>query len=382
MEYELIQTSQALKDYCEVVSRSKVICVDTEFMRVKTYYPQLALVQVYDGTHLALIDTTVIDDLSPLCTLLSSANILKVLHSCSEDLEAFYSQLNVAPTPVFDTQIGAGFAGLGVSLGYGRLVFDLLGIDVDKSESRTDWLFRPLSEQQCEYAAYDVFYLWKVFAIVEEKLRANGRFDWVLQETELTMAKKQALLPAQYSYLGLKNSWKFTGTKLALLKELAEWRVTVARRHDIALNFVIKESFIPLLVHEQPKTKQALFAIKGLPMPTVRRYGEKIIEIIEMVTSHPRQRVDKVQRLIDFAGYKSISKDINTMCEAVAEKESIPLTMLASKKAINQLLKWLWFTLDETALSQLKPDLCCPWRYELLGEQLESILGKAVERKE
>lgn len=382
MEYELVQTSQALQDYCETIASSSVICVDTEFMRVKTYYPQLALVQIYDGAQLALIDTTQIDDLGPLCALLTNPHVLKVLHSCSEDLEAFYSQLNIAPSPVFDTQVAAGLAGLGVSLGYGRLVADLLGIEVDKSEARTDWLFRPLSSEQCKYAAYDVFYLWKVYEIVEQKLKTMNRFDWVIQEAELTLSKKMALLPAEFSYLTLKNNWKFSGLKLTLLKELAQWRTTVARKNDIALNFVVKEAFLPQLVHEQPKSKQALFTIKGLPMPTIRRYGDKIIEIITTVLVESKPRVDKVQRLIDFPGYKAISKQINTMCEEVAEKEGIPLTMLASKKMISQLLKWMWFKHDETALCQLKPDLCCQWRYQLLGEQLEKLLGQPLTRDE
>jgi ribonuclease D len=380
MQYELIQTSEALSQYCQNVSQSKVLCVDTEFMRVRTYYPQLALIQVYDGQYLGLIDPTKISDLSPLSELLIAPNIVKVMHACSEDLEAILTRMQVMPTPVFDTQVGASLAGMGLSLGYSRLIANELGVEVDKSESRTDWLARPLSPKQCTYAANDVFYLWQVYPKIADALHGQGRYDWILQETSWLAKKKQNLLPAQYSYLGVKNNWKFSGAKLTLLRDLFHWRINTARNNDVALNFVLRESELTQLVYSQPKSPQELLEVRGIPKPAIRRHGDNLLKVINTSLGDRSDPPKPIQRLMDFPNYKSVNKGINELCQEIAEQKDIPISILASKKAINQLLKWLWFDEDETTLSGLKPDLFCAWRYHLVHTGIEKILGKPLTR--
>ena len=143
--------------------QSDILVLDTEFVRTRTYYANLGLIQAYDGKRLALIDPVSITDLSGFWQLLSNPNIVKLVHSCSEDLEVFAHYGQCQPTPLFDSQLAASVAGLGHGLGYAKLVEMCLDVSLDKGESRTDWLKRPLSDAQLQYAANDVYYLYQLY---------------------------------------------------------------------------------------------------------------------------------------------------------------------------------------------------------------------------
>ena len=168
--YQYIDTYDALRNYCQQAEQQLVIAVDTEFVRTRTFYPQIGLVQIFDGIDVVLIDPIAIDDLSPLKALLTNPNVIKILHACSEDLETFEYAMGIMPEPLFDSQVGAQLAGLGNSLGYGRLVELLQGVVLEKGESRTDWIRRPLSPKQLQYAAEDVIYF---IAVLPQVSRAT-----------------------------------------------------------------------------------------------------------------------------------------------------------------------------------------------------------------
>ena len=163
MQYNFITSNQALADFCQQASQAEAIAVDTEFVRTRTLYPQLGLIQIYDGKQLVLVDPLSIDDFSSLTELLTNPNVVKILHSCSEDLETFWHAFKVMPSPIFDSQFAASIVGMGPALGYAKLVEIMLDVIVDKGESRTDWLARPLRDEQCDYAAKDVLYLFQLY---------------------------------------------------------------------------------------------------------------------------------------------------------------------------------------------------------------------------
>lgn len=380
MQYEYIQDSETLRQFCLQASKKSALAVDTEFVRTRTLYPQLGLIQLYDGERLLLVDPIADIDLAPLKTLLVDETVVKILHSCSEDLETFQVALGVMPAPLFDTQIALALLNQGNSVGYARMIEARLDIQLDKGESRTDWLARPLSQKQLEYAANDVLYLFDVYTPIRDEIQQARKLDWLYQEVELMKQKKLANLPTEYAYLAVKNNWRLRSRNLAVLQQLAKWRVGMAQDKNLALNFVVKEANLYEVARRLPQKKNDLFAISGMNPHEIRRYGETLLEIVDMALHMPPEHYPKpVERLNDFPAAKSMSKQIRELCEQVAVTEDVPVEMLASRKQIHQLLKWQWFEVDETRLSGLTPDLLTGWRWSLLSDGLTPIFDSQIK---
>jgi ribonuclease D len=376
MQYQYIKTNEDLAAFCDKAKMKQSIAIDTEFVRTRTYYPQIGLIQACDGEQLVLIDPLQIDQFDCFKALLIDANVTKVLHSCSEDLEVFWRYFGVIPTPLFDSQIAASFCHMGNALGYAKLVETLLGISLDKGESRTDWLARPLTSEQCHYAANDVIYLMQLYPILLEKINALGRLDWVFDEVQLQTNKKEFQLPSEWTYLTTKHNWFLKGKSLLILQKLAQWRVEKARRKDIALNFIVRENCLVNIAKREPLDLHNLKAIEGLGPIDVRRHGEEILSIVSLCNeSESEGYPENIQRLTDFPKFKGISKAIRALCEEKAEQFDVPIEVLASKRQVNQLLKWLWFKNDETRILGLEPDFLIGWRREILQKELEQLCG-------
>ena len=163
LDYNWVNSDQLLQQTCAKAREKTVVALDTEFIRTRTFYPKLGLIQLYDGEQLSLIDPLSITDFSPFTALLADPAVLKVLHACSEDLEVFQCYFKQQPKPMLDSQIMADFVGFQISSGFAKLVAHYLDIELDKGAARTDWLARPLSEQQLQYAAADVWYLLPLY---------------------------------------------------------------------------------------------------------------------------------------------------------------------------------------------------------------------------
>lgn len=218
MQYQLITTFEQLENVCALAQTQPAVALDTEFVRTRTLSPHLGLIQLFDGEQLVLIDPIEIEDLSPFVTLMENENVVKVLHSCSEDLETFLAAFDTIPTPVFDTQFAASVLGLGATLGYAKLVELLCEVSLDKGESRTDWLARPLREAQLSYAANDVLYLLPCYQQLVEKINQAGKLHWVYQEVELLGQKKRSQMPEDFAYLQIKNNWRLNSEQLTVLQ--------------------------------------------------------------------------------------------------------------------------------------------------------------------
>ena len=170
MDILYIDNAETLALACDQFRLSPFLCVDTEFHRETTYYPELALIQISNGQQTICVDPLALKQLQPLLALLNNPEITKVFHASQQDMEIFHHQFDVLPSPVFDTQIAAGLLGYGEQIGYAALIKTLLNVEVDKSQTRTDWLKRPLNHRQIQYAASDVYYLAKAYPIILEKL--------------------------------------------------------------------------------------------------------------------------------------------------------------------------------------------------------------------
>lgn len=368
-EYLYVNTAQQLSELCAHYATQKVLAIDTEFVRTQTLTPILGLIQVFDKDQVALIDPVAISDLSAFSAILTNTNIVKVAHACSEDLEALWHHLQIIPAPIFDTQFAAGVLDLGISVGYANLVEKLFEITVDKGESRTDWIQRPLSPAQCAYASADVTHLMALYEHIFEETQKIQKTEWVIDEIHQLGVKKSIPVPAEIAYYFLKNNWKLRGKQLIALQALAKWRLEVARTENMSVNFVIKEIALFEIATKLPDTPQALFDCHNLYSKQARLYKDDLLTICQTAkNAGNEQAVPKIQRLIEFSGYKSCLGAIKECVEHVAKEHEVPAAVLASKKQMNQLLKWCWFEFDELELQGLKPDMLMGWRGEVFTQ--------------
>jgi len=380
MQYQLITTHQQLEQVCNLAQQQDAIALDTEFVRTRTLTPHLGLIQLYDGQQLVLIDPIAIDDMSPFIALMENEAVVKVLHSCSEDLETFLSAYNTLPSPIFDTQFAASILGMGASLGYAKLVETICDVTLDKGESRTDWIARPLRESQLQYAANDVLFLLPCYRVLVEKIVQADKLDWVYQEMTLLGDKKRAQIPEDFAYLFIKNNWRLNSEQLVVLQAIAAWRLSVARRKDIALNFVFKEQHVYEAAQYMPASKTALAKIEGISPHTLRRYGETVLTLIadaraKYASTPPKLLLPRVKRLMDFAEYKKTLAALKAISDTIANEQGVPPEVISSKKQLNQLLKWVWFEVDETRVQQLTPEVLSGWRTPLFESRVEALLG-------
>lgn len=378
MEYQFITTVEQLQFYCHKASQQPALCIDTEFVRTRTFYPQAGLIQVYDGENVAIIDPIAIDDLSDLWALLTNPNVLKVIHSCSEDIELFNYLAGIAPTPLIDTQIAAAFLGLGTSLGYGALVKHFLDETLDKGEARTNWLQRPLTDKQLSYAVNDVLFLMPCFSAIKQQI-CDTRWQYALQETQLIVNKRLQQTVAERVYLQVGSAWQLKAKQLAVLRDLCEWRLRQAMTKDSALNFVIREESLVAIARQMPKTIYQLQQLKELKPNEIRIHGKKLLQIVHNVdVCDPESYPENIKRLTDFPNYKKLYSELRQQLTNLAETHKFAPEQFASKRQINQLFYWFWnpALLNNT---QEKPDLLQGWRFSLAKPLLTQFFPEIEE---
>jgi len=369
--YRYIDTQSALNELCQQYNKAPLLVLDTEFVRERTFHAALGLIQTYDGETLALIDPLVIDDLSPFWALLDAPHIMKVVHAGSEDFEVFRHYAKVNVSPLFDSQVAASLVGLGASLGYAKLVKEFCDVEIDKGESRTNWLARPLRDAQLSYAANDVHYLFELYTPLLERVEEAGKLDICMQECA-RLAVKTSAVPAMSKYLDIGSAWQLSQPQLAALQLLAAWRQEEAIKRDLAQGFVVKDSELILIAKQEPNSLNALRAIEGVHPMMVKRYGKKVLALIEQglnATEHPPQ----VTRLIDYPKYKQSFKAIKALVEEVANEVAIPKEMIASKKLIHEVLSHHWN--KDVSKSAVLPVLMTGWRHQLLGDKLAKLIA-------
>jgi ribonuclease D len=242
------------------LSAGTPLALDTEFMRERTYFPQLALVQAADADgRIALVDPLDPGMRAPLATFIGAANAL--MHSASEDLVAFRHALGMLPKTLYDTQIAAAFAGLGPGVGYQSLVKTLLGVELPKAETRSDWLRRPLSTQQLEYAADDVRHLHAAVAELDEKLEVRGHRERALADMARMLENAREDRDDPQPHLGMRPAAQFDRLSQARLRRLLRWRDRVAREKDLPKRWLLDNEVALTLARRPPSTPQALAAV-------------------------------------------------------------------------------------------------------------------------
>ncbi|MDH2927106.1 ribonuclease D [Lonepinella koalarum] len=367
--FQMISDNQGLAQICELAQQKAVVALDTEFIRVRSYYPKLGLIQLYDGEQVSLIDPNDITDFSPFIALLSNKNVLKVLHACYEDLEVFQHYFNQLPTPLIDTQIMANFLSFPNSTGLATLMQHYFEFSLDKGASRTDWLARPLSDKQLEYAAADVWYLLPLYHKMAEQLAQTPWQSAVQFDSYLLLEKQEKVNDPDKAYLTIPNVNKLNSEELMRLKLLAKWRQQEAIKRDLALNFVVRAENLWLVAKYHPQNTSNLLDL-GIHSQEVRIHGKKMLQVIEQI-----KRVDPIdypaviERFSDDPRYKKTFKALQQKLLEITPK-NLACEVIASRKSLEKLMKWVW--LKQKDPDKL-PDLMRGWR-EPFGQKLCEIL--------
>ena len=379
IQRQYVQDYSTLVELCKALEKSNMLAIDTEFVRTRTLYPKLGLLQVSDGEVIALIDPVTIDDLSPFWALMTNADICKVLHACSEDLEVFLTAANCKPVNLIDSQIMMAFLGHGLSLGYAAMVQHFTGVELDKSESRTDWIKRPLTERQKTYAEADVEYLHQIYPKIHQLVVDAGWLEAAQQETQLMIDRKFSPIDENLMYLNIKMNWKLNAKQLNALKYLAAWRYQQAQKRDMPLGFIAKDHTLIGVAQRNPISVGAMLSIEGVELLDIKHKGKAMLQVLNQANQVPESEYPQpIIRLDEYPAYKQIFKQVKTFVATAAKNADLLPENLASKKQINQFLSY-HFKINNADKDKGVIDILYGWRLDLFGEKLQAYANNGFK---
>jgi ribonuclease D len=274
---DFIETDSELIRLCDSLENAAWLAVDTEFERTNTYYPELCLLQIASEKLNAVIDILAIGDTDPIYKLLYRTSITKVFHAARQDLEIFYNIKGKVPVPLFDTQIAAKYLGYDKQLGYANLVQQVLSVELEKTETRTNWKRRPLSQKQLNYAADDVIYLAKLYILFLERLKTSQQASLLTEELKLLTDKELYEPDPQMMWKKIKVAKKLNGEPLERLKRLAAWRELKARQENLPRKWIIGDHALVRIAELCPANLDALIEIKGLDEKFAKNHGNSLL---------------------------------------------------------------------------------------------------------
>jgi len=373
MNWQLITEQQRFTELLPLWASAKTLALDTEFMRVNTFNPQIALIQLKHQQTIYLIDPVVCDTVEwGLGEVLANPNALKIVHACSEDIEVLYYKYPQAHiNNIFDTQIGLAFLGYGLQVGYQKALKHFLDIDISKAETRSDWLARPLSSEQLQYAASDVEYLPQLYDVVVDGLNAKGLLAYC-QEDSALMLKEGASVPVLTQlYKQFSNAWQLNRRQLSLLHTLTMWRETSARLNNIPRTFVLKNHTLMSIVQNLPQTLAQLARIEDLHPKTYQKHGPMLLEMVKTAQNKHQDKCPPLLPLPLPKASKGLFNLLREQTEKIAVAQHVPADVLLRKRWLDALvLNYI----DEGDECQL-PLALQGWRYELLTQPLLKTLA-------
>ncbi len=371
----VIRDNAALAEHCSHWQTLPMIALDTEFQRVETFYPIPGLIQIADDQRCFLIDPLEVTDFTPLKAVFENASILKVLHAATEDLELFLNSLGVLPTPVFDTQVAAAFLDWGFSMGLQRLLQHALDVELEKHETTSNWLQRPLTESQERYAALDVAYLPAICLEQKAELEAKGMLEWLQQESELMLQQAVDEDPEGHEYYKrFTQMWTLPEHKIAALRDLTAWREQTCRERDVPRNRILRNQALLEIVNQWPRNVSELSRVDDIKRKIIRVDGQQILQFLQNARQSAEQNVpEPILRPLPFFWNKHL-KRLKSIIRTRAAELGIAPEILLRKKELDALIR---SGLD-TGNYQI-PEQVSAWRRDAVGDLLLAEL-KEIEK--
>ena len=357
----VVTTSAALAELGTYLETFEAVGLDTEFLRERTYRAELCLVQVSAASDASCVDPLALPDLAPLARVLTAPRTIKIMHASRQDIEVLLPVTGLV-RPVFDTQIAAALTGLPAQVGYAELVRRLIGKELAKSHTRTDWSRRPLSSEQIDYALDDVRYLLPLKALLEEKLQQLDRLEWLSEElAALDDARSFSTEPEQ-AWQRVKGLRGLDEERMRLAQRIAAWRERRAIERNRPRGWILDDAALREIVLQVPRSLQELSAIAEVPAGVVKHCGEELLACVRAAeianpppALPPRVRPDPLKT--------ALVKKLAALNQAVAAELAVSPEILATRRDLEQLAD------GREDVSVLKG-----WRRGVIGDRMLAAL--------
>lgn len=364
MSNALIDSAEQLAECAERWARAPWLALDTEFVRVDTYYPKLCLIQVGDGKTSECVDILALPQPKALLAVLDDANIVSVLHAASQDNEILVQLNGRVPAPIFDTQIAATLLGIGDQIGYAGLVEKRLGIAVDKTLARTDWSRRPLKANEIAYAADDVRHLAQMYPALREELQQRGRLAWLEEDCARMNDPEQYRTHPDDAWKRLKGMQRLSPQEQSIAAALAAWRESEAQKRDRPRKWILEDDPIYRIAQRAPQNIAQMEALQVLPPKTLERHAKSLLDVVTKALAAQGPAVAAVEELT--GAQTSLLKKLQAVVQDCAGKLGIPASYLVSRSDLTQLLR----DHDRADIALLQG-----WRREVAGDHLLTLVA-------
>ncbi len=359
----VITDQKELAELVSQLSSEPWVAVDTEFLRERNYYAQLCLIQIGTPGFAICIDPLALSDLSPLRELFTNPDITKVFHAASQDMEILLQATGEVPYPVFDTQVAAALLGHADQIGYARLVDAMLGVQLEKVHTRSDWSRRPLTTQELEYAADDVRYLAQLYPEMRAQLEQRGRLEWLAPEFAALSDAARYRTEPDAAWRRVKGGKRLKPAQQQALIPLAAWRERQAMCADRPRGWIIKDEILLDLARRRPGDLQALQSIRGMPESLAQKHGTTLIELIAEAGKRPVEAAAPMPERLAPEQEPLVDLLMAALRTRAAEVDISP-GALATRKDLEQLI----LGRDDIALLQ-------GWRSKAVGQLLQDVLA-------
>jgi len=373
-----ITDDKGLAELCERAATQEFIAFDTEFIREKTFFPILALLQIsWQDCDPVLVDPLTIKDWTPFHRLLKDPAICKIFHAGRQDLEIFYHQTGEVPRNLFDTQIAASMCGYGEQIGYSALVSRVLKVQLTKGSSYTNWLQRPLTKAQLRYARDDVAYLPDLYRQLIKKAAAKKRLDWILEETNLQLSGQLFDPDPDQLWRKVKRAGTLRGRHLAVLQALTRWRYHLARELNRPVRFLASDEVLIELAKVEHLTLEALSARRGIQPRFIERHGDDMIKCHAAARTLPADAWPSLRdstEAVPSEKSEALADLAWLLLKETARKADISATHLIGKK---ELAVFIETRMQDGDLSAFP--ISSGWRRRMVGASLVELLeGRLV----
>lgn len=366
MQTEVITTPNELEAVMDTISKSNWIAIDTEFMRESSYYPKLCLIQLATKEVCVCIDVLALKQLDKLLGILADPNYLKVFHSARQDIEVLFADYSIIPTPIFDTQIATSMLGPDEQISYAELVDQYLSIQLDKTESRTDWSKRPLTAAQITYALNDVRYLGALYQQLSSSLSDKNRSHWLEEECIAITNIDNYQIDPDDAWKNVKGVGKAQGAILVRVRQLAGWREQTAKNRNLPRQWILRDRAIIELANMQIHSVTEISNYIETQWPKALRHRDAIIEILLNPTEHTSSTIPN--NTADFRLSKSQQSQVKQLMKYMRTRAlelNVSPSLLANRKSIENLV------LGKNS------KVNSGWRSSQIGDELMKILASA-----